>query len=54
MLRAIERGLSLNDFEYLTFGMIFDYIIEYNNDHLDDEDKTNEVRQATQADYDRW
>ena len=31
MLKAFERGLTLRDFEIMTFGMIIDYIITYNN-----------------------
>lgn len=54
MLRAIERGLCLNDFENMTVGMIIGYIVEYNNEHLEDEDKKDEVMQATQVDYNRF
>lgn len=54
MLRAIERGLSLQDFEVLTVGMIIGYIVEYNNERLDEDDKEDGVREATQADFDRW
>ena len=54
MLRALERGLTLRDFEVLTFGMILDFIITYNNEHLDDDETEDSVRIATQADFDRW
>lgn len=54
MLRAMERGLSLNDFKIMTIGMIIDYIISYNNEHLDDDKKEDEVRIATQSDFDRF
>jgi hypothetical protein len=54
MLRAIERGLTLRDFEYLTLGMILDFIITYNNERLKDDEKEDSVRMATQADFDRW
>jgi len=54
MLRAFERGISLKDFEYMTFGMIVDFITTYNNDHLDDDEKEDEVREATQADFDKF
>ena len=55
MLGALERGLSLRDFEHLTPGMLLDYIITYNNERLNDADgDTREtVRQATQVDFDR-
>lgn len=51
---AIERGLTLKDFEEMTIGMIIDYVITYNNAHLNEEDENEEVRLATQADFDRW
>lgn len=31
MVRALERGLTVADFEILTFGMLIDYIVTYNN-----------------------
>ncbi len=49
MLRAIERGLSLVDFNSMTPGMIIGYIVCYNNEHLKDE---GTVREATQTDFD--
>lgn len=53
MLRALERGLTLRDFEDLTFGMILGFITTYNNEHLDDDDEKEEViREANQADFD--
>lgn len=54
MLRAIERGLSLKDFEEMTVGMILDFIITFNNENLKDEDREDEVRMANQSDFDRW
>jgi len=56
MLGALERGLSLRDFEDLTPGMLLDYIITYNNERRNDADgDTREtVRQATQVDFDRF
>ncbi len=54
MLRAIERGLALRDFEDLTLGMILGYVVTYNNEHLDDNEKEDTVRTATQADFDRF
>jgi len=54
MLRALERGLTLRDFEYLTLGMILGYVVTYNNEHLDDNEKEDTVRQATQVDFDRF
>jgi len=54
MLRAIERGLTLRDFEDLTFGMITGFIATYNNERLTDEDREDTVRQAGQAEFDRF
>lgn len=54
ILRAIERGLSLADFEYLTLGMIIGFITTYNNERLGEDEKEDSVRMATQADFDRW
>lgn len=54
ILRALERGLSLQDFQVMTPGMIIDFIITYNNERLSDEEREDEVREATQADYDRF
>jgi hypothetical protein len=53
MLRALERGLTLRDFEHLTLGMILGYVVTYNNEHLDDNEEDT-VRQATQVDFDRF
>lgn len=54
ILRALERGLTLRDFDDMTPGMIVDYIISYNNEHLDDDEKEDDVRMATQADFNRF
>ena len=54
MLRALERGLTLRDFEDLTLGMILDYVITYNNERLGDDEKEDTVRTATQVDFDRF
>lgn len=52
MLRAIERGLTLRDFEDLTLGMIIGFITTYNNERLGEDEKEDSVRMATQADMD--
>ena len=54
MLRAIERGLTLNDFENLTFGMILGFITTYNNERLDSDEREDDTRQATQTDFDAF
>lgn len=54
MVRALERGLVLSDFREMTVGMIIDYITTYNNLNLNEEEKEDEIRMATQADYDAF
>lgn len=49
MLRAVQSGLVLADFEHLTAGMILDYIITASNDSIEDDART-----AAQDDYDRF
>jgi len=54
MVRALERGLTLRDFEDLTVGMIIDYIITYNNLNVNEDEEEDEVREAAQADFDAF
>jgi hypothetical protein len=51
-VRALERGLSLSDFEHLTVGMIIDYIITFNNLCEGSEEETERI--AGQADFDAF
>jgi hypothetical protein len=51
---ALERGLILADFENLTFGMIMDYVITFNNNHLKDDEKQDNTKTAIQADFDNF
>lgn len=53
MVGAIERGITLSDFENMTVGMIMDYVITFNNLNSKDEEKET-IRDATQADFDAW
>jgi hypothetical protein len=34
--------------------MILGYVVTYNNEHLDDNEKEDTVRTATQADFNRF
>lgn len=52
MVRAIERGLSLSDFTEMTFGMLVDYIITFNN--LNSDGKINKEKVADQQDFDSF
>jgi len=49
MMRAVQTGLTLQDFEVLTLGMLFDYIIAVRRDQGGDSE-----REATQSDFDRF
>jgi len=49
-VRALERGISLYDFENLTIGMIMDILITYNNENIEDDG----IREASQADFDNF
>lgn len=53
MVRALERGLTLADFEMMTLGMITGYIVTY-NDCMHPEKEIETEREATQEDYDRF
>ncbi|MDP3059045.1 MAG: hypothetical protein Q8N36_06270 [bacterium] len=56
MLRALERGLTLQDFDLLTVGMLIDYIVAYNAASRPDSEQTESARErlATQQDYNRF
>lgn len=54
MTAGLSRGLTLSDFDNLTLGQVIDYIIVYDNQNMTEEDKENEVRMATQADFDKF
>lgn len=49
MLRAVQTGLTLQDFEVLTLGMILDYLLAVRRDQGGDSE-----REATQSDFDRF
>lgn len=38
----------------MTPGMIFGFIIAYNNEHLDEGEKEEDVKPAAQADFDSF
>jgi len=48
LLRAFQLGLSVDDMKQLTVGMVFDMIIESNNDNCEYD------VQATQEDFMRF
>ena len=52
IIKALERGITLSDFDNLTIGMIMDILITFNNENYA-EDETD-IRDAGQSDYDNW
>ena len=52
LLRCCQMGLSMSDLDYLDMGMVYDMLIEKANDDAGDAYDT--VREATQADFDRF
>lgn len=52
LLRCSQLGLSMSDLEDLDMGMVYDMLIEQANDQA--EDAYDTVREATQADFDRF
>ena len=54
MVRALERGLTLSDFNEMTVGMIVGYITTYNNLNIKEESEEEQVREATQEDFDKF
>lgn len=52
LLRCCQIGLSMSDLDELDMGMIYDMLIENANDSA--EDAYDKVRDATQADFDRF
>ena len=54
MIRAIERGLTLRDFDIMTPGMVIGYIIAYNNERLNEDEKEDQEIMATQSHFDSF
>lgn len=54
IVRSLERGILLKDFEDLTMGQIMDIIVTFNNLNLDKDEKEEEIREATQSDFDNF
>ena len=53
LLRCTQTlGLTIADLEWLTVGMVMDMLIEQANDSA--EDAYDTIREATQADFDRF
>jgi len=51
LLRATELGLSLNDLEQITIGMLYDLLFEKIRDNIEED---NPIRKATQSDFDNF
>ena len=56
LYRATDRGLNLLDFEYMTIGMVMDYLTLCNNVDIEGRNKKPEepTRMATQSDIDAF
>ena len=54
MVGALQRGLTLQDFEILTVGMLVDYICTYNDAYGSKHVEQVRVRTASQQDYDHF
>lgn len=55
MVRALERNLTIADFEILTVGMIIDYIITYDNLNSSNENEDKEsVVNANQESFNNF
>lgn len=52
LLRCCQLGLSMSDLDLLDMGMVYDMLIEQANDQA--EDVYDTIREATQADFDRF
>lgn len=52
MVTAINRGLSVCDFDEMTVGMIIDYVLYYDEQKNGNKKEAN--REATQADIDAF
>ena len=52
MLRCCQLGLSVSDLDLLDAGMVYDMMIENNNDTAEGANDTE--RMATQADFDNF
>ena len=50
MLRAVQLGISIQDLDLLDIGLILDMFTEC----INDSEETEEVRQATQEDFDNF
>jgi len=50
IIRALERGITLSDFDNLTIGMIMDILITGNNERVEDDG----IREAGQSDFDSF
>lgn len=54
MAAAIDRGLTIADFKELDIGDIIDYIITYNNQREEVEEDKENIKIATQDDFDKF
>lgn len=51
---ALSRGLNLSDLDSMTIGGVIDFVITYNNSQLEQKDKKDNIRMATQEDFNKF
>lgn len=54
LLRCLQIGLSIQELDLLTIGLVMDIFTESINDHCDDADAAKGARPATQEDFDNF
>ena len=54
LLRCVEVGISIQDLDLLTIGMVLDIFVEKENDSTEENSNTGFVRMAQQADFDNF
>ena len=52
LLRCVEVGISIQDLDLLTIGMVLDIFVEKWNDNIEENRNTGFVQMAQQADFD--
>ena len=54
LLRCVELGISIQDLDLLTIGMVIDLMVEKGNDGAEENSGNGNVRIASQADFDAF
>ena len=54
VVRALERGFSLKDFEEMTIGFLIGCIVTYDNATYENNEDKEQIIEAEQSDFDNW